>query len=55
MSMDDRIEVLKTRHSELEEAIEKENSHPFPDDIEIAGLKKQKLRIKDQLAALVPG
>ncbi len=55
MSMDDRIEVLKTKHSELEEAIDKENSHPFPDDIEIAGLKKQKLRIKDELAALVPG
>ena len=55
MSKDDRIEMLKTKHSELEEAIKKENGRPYPDDIEIAGLKKQKLRIKDELAVLLPG
>lgn len=49
---DERIEALKSRHQELEEAIEEENNRPHPDDITILQLKKQKLRIKDQIAQL---
>ena len=36
----------------LETAIEQENSRPLPDDVAIVDLKKQKLRIKDELASL---
>ena len=52
MSLDERIDNLKSKHQALEAAIEDENNRPHPDDLEIASLKKQKLRIKDELAAL---
>jgi hypothetical protein len=52
MSLDERIDSLKAKHIALDEAIEKENARPHPDDIEIAGFKKQKLRIKDEIANL---
>lgn len=54
MDLDNKLEGLKTQHSELEVALEKENNHPHPDDVHIAGIKKQKLRIKDEIAALLP-
>jgi hypothetical protein len=52
MAMDDRIESLKTKHADLEEQITLENARPHPDDSLIHDLKKQKLRIKDELAKL---
>ena len=52
MSLGDTVDTLKSKHHALEEAIETENNRPHPDDIEIASLKKQKLRIKDELAAM---
>ena len=52
MGLDDKIVSLKDEHQALENAIEKEESRPHPDDFEIAILKKQKLRIKDQMAAI---
>lgn len=52
MSLDERIETLKAKHRALEEAIEQENCHPRPDDLEIHRLKKQKLQIKDEIASL---
>jgi len=52
MSLDDKIDTLKTQHQALENAIEEQNNRPHPDDIEIASLKKQKLKIKDEIAAI---
>lgn len=52
MGPDENIDTLKHEHEALESAIEKENSRPHPDDLEIASLKKQKLRIKDQIASM---
>jgi hypothetical protein len=52
MSVDERIDALKAKHQALENAIEEENSRPLPDDAAIVGLKKQKLRIKDELATI---
>ena len=52
MSLDERMDDLKSKHQVLEAAIEEENNRPHPDDIEIASLKKQKLRIKDEIATL---
>ncbi|MEE8207317.1 MAG: YdcH family protein [Nitrospinaceae bacterium] len=43
-------EELNKKHISLEEAISEEIQRPFPDQAKIAELKKQKLRIKDQLA-----
>ena len=52
MSLEERIDDLKSKHQALEAAIEDENNRPHPDDIEIASLKKQKLRIKDEIATI---
>jgi hypothetical protein len=50
MSFEGTIDTLKTEHQALENAIEKAEKRPQPDEIEIACLKKQKLRIKDEMA-----
>ncbi len=52
MGLVERVESLKIKHQALEAAIKEENSHPCPDDLHLGVLKKQKLRIKDQLATL---
>jgi hypothetical protein len=52
MAMDDRIDSLKSKHAELEQQITQENAKAHPDDVLISTLKKQKLRIKDELTKL---
>ncbi|MSO93647.1 MAG: DUF465 domain-containing protein [Rhodospirillales bacterium] len=52
MSMDERISALKAKHHTLEIAIQEEQNRPHPDDLQIATLKKQKLRIKDEIVTL---
>ena len=50
MSLDAHIQALKSKHQDLEAKIEEENSRPLPDEDLIAGLKREKLKIKDELA-----
>jgi len=50
MNADNRKDALKTRHAELEERIHQEMNHPHPDEALVADLKKQKLKIKDEIA-----
>ncbi len=52
MSPKDRIEALKEKHAALERAIDEENRHPLPNDDILSDLKRQKLRIKDQIYQL---
>jgi hypothetical protein len=52
MSSQDRIEELQERHAALERAIDEENSRPFPNRDAISDLKRQKLRIKDEIFQL---
>ena len=52
MSLQDRIESLRARHASLEQAIDKEISRPLPNRDVIADLKRQKLRIKDEIFQL---
>jgi len=54
MSVEEHIRALKDKHAELESQIVLENSRPHPDEIAIASLKKQKLKIKDELVRLAP-
>lgn len=49
MSLQDRISALRERHASLETQLDEENSRPHPDDWRIAELKRQKLRIKDEI------
>ena len=50
--MSTEIEKLKARHAELEQELDTEASKPFPDQTAVANIKKQKLKIKDQIARL---
>ena len=43
------VQQLRERHHELELKIEAENARPSSDDAQMALLKKQKLRIKDEI------
>ena len=52
MTEEDQVASLKARHAELEEALERENNRPMPDQAALAELKKRKLQIKDELARL---
>ncbi len=53
MSVDERIDTLKAKHQALENNIEQEFGQPLTDDVAMVGIKKQKLRIKDELAAIL--
>ena len=52
MANKDRIVSLEARHHELEEAIHAENARPHPDEDQIHTLKKEKLKIKDEINSL---
>jgi hypothetical protein len=52
MSLQDRIEALRAKHASLDRAIDEESRRPLPNHAAIADLKRQKLRIKDEIFQL---
>lgn len=52
MSAVERLDSLKARHAGLEAQIAEENKKPHPDDTTIHALKKEKLKVKDEIARL---
>lgn len=52
MALQGHIEELSEKHKKLEELIENEMTHPDWNEYRVAALKKQKLRIKDELEKL---
>ena len=52
MSLHAHISELEAKHQALKAEIEEEMSHPSADDLHIAELKRQKLRLKDEIARL---
>jgi hypothetical protein len=55
MSLQDRIETLRARHANLEVAIDREIHRPSPNLDAVSDLKRQKLRIKDEIFQLEHG
>lgn len=53
MSHQERIESLRARHEDLESKLDLENNRPHPDELVVSELKKQKLKIKDEIENLV--
>ena len=49
MQTDERLDTLNDKHATLERAIEEESLRPHPDDIRLSELKREKLRIKDEI------
>ena len=52
MALEARLRELDSRHRKLDRTIEREMTHPASDDIRIAELKRQKLRLKEEIEGL---
>ena len=52
MTIEAHIETLEKKHGVLEEQLHSAMLHPSTADAEIAELKRQKLRVKDQIERL---
>jgi hypothetical protein len=52
MALQGHIEHLSTQHRKIQDIIEAEMASPDWDEMRVAALKKQKLRIKDELERL---
>lgn len=52
MSLQARIESLNKEHDRLDGLIAEEFTHPSISDQELSHLKREKLRLKDEIAAL---
>ena len=49
MSMASHVESLRRKHRKLESEIEETERHPSADHVQIAALKREKLRVKDEI------
>ena len=49
MALEAHLRELGSKHKRLERQIEEAMAHPSVDDLEIAKLKREKLRLKDEL------
>ncbi|GMM93460.1 YdcH family protein [Qipengyuania sp. MTN3-11] len=45
------VEALQTKHAGLEAKLRQEQARPAPDDAVIRQIKRQKLKIKEELSA----
>ena len=52
MTMDAKIESLKRKHATLEQEIGGEVHRPVPDQSMISELKREKLKLKDEISDL---
>jgi len=52
MALDAHLEGLASKHHELEKQIEAELTHAARDELRLVALKREKLRIKDQIERL---
>lgn len=52
MAVEARLRELGARHQSLEKAIQDEMRRPAADELRIKELKRQKLKLKDELEAL---
>lgn len=50
MSLQEHVAALRVKHAELEQRIEQETLRPHPDETTLHALKREKLRLKDEMA-----
>ena len=53
MITDERRDALQEKHAQLETKIDEENQRPHPDDMRLAQLKREKLRIKEEMEGIL--
>lgn len=52
MAVEAHLDELTQKHRQLDRKIEEEMARPYADDLKIQELKRQKLRLKDEIARL---
>ena len=52
MSTESHLSELERRHADLERAISDAMAHPSSDTLDVAEMKRRKLRLKDQIARI---
>ena len=52
MNSDDQVDSLIAQHEELQREIDEETQRPLPNSIALQTLKRQKLRIKDEITRM---
>ena len=52
MSLSSHLVELRKKHAMLEQKIEEERRNPASSDLRIAEMKRQKLRLKDEIVRL---
>ena len=52
MALDAHIRELDSRHQTLEKAIREESLRPIADSVKLKELKRQKLKLKDEIEGL---
>ena len=52
MALEAHIKELVDKHKKLEELIQSEMAQPAWDEVRVAALKKEKLRLKDEMERL---
>ena len=50
--MNTHLATLAARHAQLEASVLSEGKRPVPDSVRIAELKREKLRLKEEMAQL---
>ena len=55
MALSAHLQELSERHRQLERRIEQEVARPGSDDLEIRRMKREKLKLKDEMARLEHG
>ncbi|MCC7282822.1 MAG: YdcH family protein [Acetobacteraceae bacterium] len=52
MPLGQRLQTLRDRHAALEARVADEGTRPRPDEVELARLKREKLRLKEEMERL---
>lgn len=52
MSVQEHVDSLRHKHAHLEQLIDQEVHRPLPDQATVARMKKEKLRIKEEIERL---
>jgi len=52
MSLSSHLQELKKKHKSLSDAVEEAQRLPGSDDLQIAGMKKKKLRLKEEITRI---
>ncbi len=52
MLTEERVAALKAKHQALDDRIHREEQRPHPDESTLHQLKREKLRIKDEMSGI---